>query len=218
MTQITHFSKPMARHPVHCGFSGAVGNSIPALPCLLAVGALSASGKFSWLAGLLITALACGLRMPFGFTWGGAAGAKFGFSLRISLEPDSCVRRTQNLFTRYGMPGIIVAKFVPGLSVMVPPLAGMTGVSAPRFSSWTFCVAAVRRLFHRLGFLFRNQIQQIAEAISNLGGSAFSLLFALVAIYIGSNTGGAGNCFVNCKWPALPPPNCVKSRPLAKTS
>ena len=32
---------------------------------------------------------------------------------RTSLEPDSCVRRTQNVFTRYGMRGVIVAKFIP---------------------------------------------------------------------------------------------------------
>src|SRR6266705_1519525 len=50
---------------------------------------------------------------------------------RISLEPDSCVRRTQDLFGRYGMRGVIVAKFVPGLSTLAPPLAGMSGIRAP---------------------------------------------------------------------------------------
>jgi len=46
---------------------------------------------------------------------------------RITIEPDSCVRRTENMFTRYGMWGVMVSKFVPGLSTMAPPLAGMSG-------------------------------------------------------------------------------------------
>ena len=30
---------------------------------------------------------------------------------RISLEPDSCVRRTEDVFLRYGVRSLIVAKF-----------------------------------------------------------------------------------------------------------
>src|SRR5713101_4611345 len=55
---------------------------------------------------------------------------------RISLEPDSCVRRTQDVFTRNGMRGVVAAKFIPGLSTLAPPLAGSSGVSAARFFSF----------------------------------------------------------------------------------
>src|SRR5688572_32078037 len=48
-----------------------------------------------------------------------ALGRRHGTSIlkflcRISIEPDSCVRRTQNLFTRHGLKALLVAKFVPG--------------------------------------------------------------------------------------------------------
>jgi len=52
---------------------------------------------------------------------------------RISLERDSCVRRTQDIFTRYGMRGVIAAKFIPGLSTLAPPMAGSSGIGAARF-------------------------------------------------------------------------------------
>src|SRR5206468_2687757 len=52
---------------------------------------------------------------------------------RISLEPDSCVRRTEGFITKYGLRGVVGAKFIAGLSTIVPALAGATGVSALRF-------------------------------------------------------------------------------------
>ena len=63
---------------------------------------------------------------------------------RISLEPDSCVRRTEDLFVKRGMKGIVTAKFLPGLSVVMPPLAGMFKIKFRLFlafdaakGSWT---------------------------------------------------------------------------------
>ena len=37
------------------------------------------------------------------------------FLCRIALEPDSCVRQTENAFVKYGVRSLLVAKFVPGL-------------------------------------------------------------------------------------------------------
>src|ERR1043166_4018165 len=115
-------------------FVEQMGLPIPALPVLLAAGALSAVGKFNLFLGIVATVVACLIADAIWFYLGRFRGNQvLGFLCRVSLEPDSCVRRTQNLFTRYGMPGLIVAKFVPGLSLMAPPLAGMAGMSAPRF-------------------------------------------------------------------------------------
>ena len=43
---------------------------------------------------------------------------------RISLEPDSCVSQTQSRFERWGINSLVIAKFVPGLAIIAPPLAG----------------------------------------------------------------------------------------------
>ena len=167
-------------------FVEQMGLPIPAVPVLLAAGALSADGKFSLLLGLLLTVLACLVADAFWFYLGRYRGNKvLGFLCRISLEPDSCVRRTQNVFTRYGLRGIVVAKFLPGMSTVAPPLAGMSGTHVGRFlladglGSLLYGVA-----FLGLGYLFSNQIEQIGASIGNIGGGALGLLAALAAIYI----------------------------------
>ena len=52
---------------------------------------------------------------------------------RVSLEPDSCVRQTENAFVRYGMSSLLVSKFVPGLNAVAAPLAGNSRSSYVRF-------------------------------------------------------------------------------------
>jgi membrane protein DedA with SNARE-associated domain len=105
---------------------------------------------------------------------------------RISLEPDSCVRRTQDLFTRYGMRGVVVAKFIPGLSTLAPPLAGNSGMSAPRFFVFdalgSFLYAGC---FIVVGGLFSHQLEQIINALAGLGRGTFGLVLGAAALYIG---------------------------------
>jgi membrane protein DedA with SNARE-associated domain len=52
---------------------------------------------------------------------------------RISIEPDSCVRRTEDLFSRHGGRALVAAPFVPGLGAVAPPLAGMARMPLGRF-------------------------------------------------------------------------------------
>jgi len=105
---------------------------------------------------------------------------------RISLEPDSCVRRTQDLFTRYGMRGIVAAKFIPGLSTLVPPLAGNSGVSVPRFLFFDGLGSLLYAgCFILVGVLFSHQLEQVIAAFASLGGSALGVVGGLAALYIG---------------------------------
>ena len=75
-------------------FVEQMGLPIPALPLLLAVGALSATGKFSLLLGIVVTMIACLIADAFWFYLGRYRGNRvLSFLCRISLEPDSCVRQ-----------------------------------------------------------------------------------------------------------------------------
>jgi membrane protein DedA with SNARE-associated domain/rhodanese-related sulfurtransferase len=168
-------------------FVDQVGIPIPALPWLLAVGALSATHQFNPLLGIIITLAASLAADALWFYLGRYRGAQvMGLLCRISLEPDSCVRRTQNLFSRYGLRGVIVAKFVPGLRTMAPPLAGMSGVSAARFFIADGAGAVLfGACFIGLGFVFSNQIEEIGSLIARIGGSALVVVASLAALYIG---------------------------------
>src|SRR5436190_876849 len=186
MTETTQF---LMRYGLPLVFGAVLieqlGIPIPALPLLLAVGALAATGKFSLLMGILVTALACLIADVSWFYLGRHRGNKvLGFLCRISLEPDSCVRRTQNVFTRYGLRGIAIAKFLPGMSTVAPPLAGMSRVPVARFifadGTGSLLYATT---FLGLGYVFSSQIEQIGEAISDVGGSALSLIAIVAAAY-----------------------------------
>jgi membrane protein DedA with SNARE-associated domain len=80
----------------------------------------------------------------------------------ICLEPDSCVRRAKNLLERYGLPMLLLAKFVPGLNAVAAPLAGTIRIPWWQFAaidSLGFCIWAAT--FEPLGFAFADQLQRV---------------------------------------------------------
>src|SRR5438270_5841281 len=187
---MTETSQFLIRHGLPLVFAAVLveqfGVPIPAIPLLLAAGALSAVGKFNLLTGILATTVACLIADVSWFYLGRYRGNRvLGLLCRISLEPDSCVRRTQNVFTKYGLPGVLVAKFVPGMSTVAPPVAGMSGVNAGRF----LFVDGIGSVLYGgcllgLGYFFNHQIDQILGAVGRIGGSALSFLVAVVVLFI----------------------------------
>jgi membrane protein DedA with SNARE-associated domain/rhodanese-related sulfurtransferase len=168
-------------------FIEQMGVPLPAAPWLLAAGALSGAGKMSWVVSLLAAGLGSLLADLIWFYLGRRYGnSVLGVICRISLEPDSCVRRTQNLFTRFGMRGLVVAKFVPGLSTLAPPLAGSTGVTFPRFLFFDSLSGLLYgSCYILLGIIFSRQLDQVINALGSIGGNALAVVAALVAAYLG---------------------------------
>jgi len=167
-------------------FIEQVGIPFPATPFLLYAGASLGAGKLNI---VTTVAAAVGGSLVADLIWFyvGAFMGKPAVKLvcRVSLEPDSCVRRTEDLFARFGMRGLIAGKFIPGLSTLLPPLAGSSGVPVRRFlffdsvSSLLYCGS-----FLLVGFLFRNQVEQLVAALTSLGTGALALIIALLGTYI----------------------------------
>src|SRR5436305_7543520 len=85
-------------------FLEQAGVPLPAAPWLLAASALCASGKLNLIWALAVTSLACVIAGGIWFYLGRHYGNRVLWLLCwISLEPDSCFRWTQNVFTKYGM-------------------------------------------------------------------------------------------------------------------
>jgi membrane protein DedA with SNARE-associated domain/rhodanese-related sulfurtransferase len=164
-----------------------LGLPLPAVPWLLAVGSLSANAKFSAPAGIAVAAIACLIADLLWFYLGRNHGNRLlGLLCRISLEPDSCVRRTENAFTRYGLRTLLVSKFIPGLNTVAAPLAGASKVSARRFLLFDATGSLIyASCYILLGYAFRNQIEQIVDALAGIGKSALLLLVSLVVAYLG---------------------------------
>jgi membrane protein DedA with SNARE-associated domain len=163
-----------------------VGLPVPAVPVLLGVGALAGAGRLS-LALAFGAALAASLPADlFWYELGRRRGPRvLALLCRISLEPDSCVRRTENLFMERGRTALVIAKFLPGLSTVAPPLAGMVGMGRLQFIALD--VAAVilwAGTWMSLGYLFSDALELVASRAAHLGTWLGVVVGAALASYV----------------------------------
>jgi membrane protein DedA with SNARE-associated domain/rhodanese-related sulfurtransferase len=167
-------------------FAEQIGLPVPAIPVLLAAGALAGAGKMSLAGAVLLSLVACFAGDLIWYELGRHRGRHaLNLLCRISLEPDSCVRRTENFFGRHGLRSLILAKFIPGLSTITPALAGLFGVKARQFLFYNGSGALLWSLSFILpGYLFSNQLEAMAEHAARFGSSAVLLLGGSFAAYL----------------------------------
>lgn len=163
------------------------GLPLPSAPLLLAAGALAGKGRMYLPAAVALPVLASTLCDTLWYTLGRRRGGTvLRLICRISLEPDSCVRRTQLSFERRGPWALVVAKFVPGLSAMTAPLAGISRMPWGRFAIldglgallWSCAYIAT-------GFVFSAKLERAAASVSFLSGGLLMLLLVSLGGYIG---------------------------------
>lgn len=163
-----------------------LGLPIPAIPTLIVAGALAVERDLSVSRVLLVALLACLIADSIWFLLGRRHGFRILKTLcRVSLSPDSCVRQTSVSFERWGMPSLLVAKFIPGFSTVAPPLAGATGARLPSFLFydaggsllWSGAGVAGGMVFHRA-------IDRALEFLESIGSWALVLLATALALFI----------------------------------
>jgi membrane protein DedA with SNARE-associated domain len=167
-------------------FAEQVGLPIPSMPLLLAAGALAGTGRMSFFASLFCAVLAALAADMLWYQLGRRRGIKvLQLLCKISLEPDSCVRRTEGVFAKQGARSLLLAKFLPGLGTVAPPLAGIFHMRARRFLLFDGLGSMLwAGTFLGLGYIFSGQIERIAEHLASLGGWLLVLIVAALASYI----------------------------------
>jgi len=161
-----------------------IGLPVPAMPTLIVAGAMAASGSigplFAW------SVAACLAPDCAWYVVGRRHGIRVLKMLcRISLEPDSCVSQTQSRFERWGINSLVVAKFVPGLAIIAPPLAGAMRVGWPRFLALSTLGAAIWVGFAlAAGVLFRSQIELFVARLDDIGNVTGVVVGAALASYV----------------------------------
>jgi membrane protein DedA with SNARE-associated domain len=162
------------------------GLPLPALPILLAMGALVAAGHFNLAAVLFVIVAASLVADLVWFELGRRHGARMlALMCRISLEPDSCVRRTENVLAGGGARTLLFAKFLPGLSTMAPPVAGMLRMRLRYFVLWDVAGALIwSGSYLALGYVFSSQLEWVAELAMGLGSRLVALVGAGLASYV----------------------------------
>jgi membrane protein DedA with SNARE-associated domain len=164
-----------------------LGAPIPAIPVLVVAGALSADRDFSaW--GVLLVALGASLIADtVWFLLGRAQGQRILKLLcRISLSPDSCVRQTESVFERWGMPSLLVAKFIPGFSTVAPPMAGATKAGLDEFLLYDSGGAVLWAGSGIVaGLVFHRAIDRALAFLASIGGAAFAVLGVALVLFVG---------------------------------
>jgi membrane protein DedA with SNARE-associated domain/rhodanese-related sulfurtransferase len=165
-----------------------LGIPLPAMPVLLAAGALSAQNELSfWLA--LLAGLAGSVVADSAWF---LAGRRYGHHVlrlmcKLSLEPTICVRKTQDSFGRRRQVTLMIAKFVPGLATLAPPVAGQNGMSFAEFllfdgigsALWVGALLGVGRFF---GDLLKRD-PSLLDWAGRFSGAL--LLLGIVVFFIG---------------------------------
>jgi len=162
------------------------GFPVPAYPTLIVTGALAARGNYS-LAALLGTAVGASLIADLAwYSVGRRVGGPVLRTLcRISLSPDSCVRQTESIFTRWGAQSLMVAKFIPGFASVATAMAGVLRVPLWRFVPADAIGATLwSGVAITLGYVFRNAIDDVLVVLQEMGKIGLGLIVLAFAAYV----------------------------------
>jgi membrane protein DedA with SNARE-associated domain/rhodanese-related sulfurtransferase len=163
-----------------------IGLPIPTIPVVLALGALAGTGRINPVTGLPLAIAGSLCADLVWFQLGRWRGSRIlGLICRVSLEPDACVSKTQDLFSRHGLKSLLVAKFVPGFDTVAPPLAGLLGVRRGSFVLWSIGGALIwLGVYGGLGYLLSGRFEELAIAAQQFSTTLAWLAIALLAIYV----------------------------------
>lgn len=169
-------------------FLDQAGLPIPAVPILVACGALAARGEISLTFLLLMATLASMAADAAWFALGRWRGRQvLRIFCRFSLHADECVSGMERSLRHHGLVSIAVAKFIPGIATIAPPLAGSLGVSISRFLLISFFTGlAWAGGLVGVGWLFRDTIAEATQWLESLGVWALALIGLLLVCYVSS--------------------------------
>jgi len=164
-----------------------LGLPLPSAPILLAAGALAGRHRMNLELAIALPIVTVVICDSFWYELGRLRGMKvLQWLCRISLEPDSCVRRTQVRFERNGPWELVVAKFIPGMSAVASPLAGITRMPLERFVMFDGLGAMLWvGAYIGTGYAFSSDLEDVASHLAFLGHGLFAILLAGLLVYVG---------------------------------
>jgi len=163
-----------------------IGLPVPVVPTLIVAGAVGAHGQVSLPALFIGSVMAC-LAADCGWY---LVGERYGIRVlktlcKVSLEPDSCVSQTQTRFERWGVNSLVIAKFIPGLAIIAPPMAGALRIGWLRFVLLSTAAAVLWvGAYLGAGAVFNSQIEWLLGELSQFGSIAGVGLVLLLGCYI----------------------------------
>jgi membrane protein DedA with SNARE-associated domain/rhodanese-related sulfurtransferase len=164
-----------------------LGMPIPSAPLLISAGTLTATHKLSLPLALLSVVLASLISDTIWYK----LGKRFGGTVvrmvcRLSMESSTCVRRTEDYFTKHGPASLLLAKFIPGLGTVAAPIAGQTGMKYNVFLSYDAAGILLWGLGYMLvGRFFGDVLKRNPGALAWAGHFSVLLFCLAVAALLG---------------------------------
>jgi membrane protein DedA with SNARE-associated domain/rhodanese-related sulfurtransferase len=160
---------------------------IPSVVFLMIAGALSAEGQMRTSVVVSLGVSACmvadGIWFWFGRRWGSRA---IRLLCRFAADPRACSQNAVVKFRHYGLPVLCVAKFVPGLNLVMPPLVGAEGVSLGAFLGLDMLGAFLWSAFYvGLGYLFSSELDIAIRGVKHFGAVLSVIFLGGIMIYAG---------------------------------
>jgi len=166
-------------------FVHQIGVPLPGPLLLLAAGALAAAGKLDLVPALGLAVVACVLADWVWYEVGRTRGDKvLHFIHRLTRDPEYHDRRARDTFARFALPLLLLAKFVPGLDAVAPPLAGTSRTSRLRFLGFDAVGAGLYSCTYAgLGYVFSHDLNRAAAYAGRMGTALVILAFVGISVY-----------------------------------
>lgn len=163
-----------------------IGLPIPADPLLLLMGALVGDHHYSFMPSLVSAVVGALIGDVVWYEIGRFRGRSvLALLCKVTLEPDTCVRKTESAFAKGGGSALLVAKFVPGMSLLSVSLAGVSKMDYWRFLAadaagcvlWASAYLVVGQIFH-------HQVDAVILWLGLFGRRAGLVIAALIGAYV----------------------------------
>ncbi len=166
-------------------FMEAIGLPVPAALALAAAGAAAAWGKLNPFVAFGVAVVAMTLGDVILFYLGRVMGWNLlGVLCRLATNPESCILLSAESFYKRGRTTLVIAKFLPAINTMAPPLAGSMKMRFPMFLRLDLAGAALYvAAFGSAGYLFSDLVGRMTEGAKALGGVLEMLLVLAVIGY-----------------------------------
>jgi membrane protein DedA with SNARE-associated domain/rhodanese-related sulfurtransferase len=167
-------------------FLEAIGVPVPAAVALLIAGGAAARGvlQAQYVLGVALFAMLAGDTLM--FLLGRYTGWwLLGLLCRISLNPESCILRSADSFYRRGRTLLVIAKFIPGINTMAPPLAGSMNMRLTTFLRLDFAGAVLYAgSYFLVGFVFSGALEAVTRGYDSVGRVVGWGVIALLVAYL----------------------------------
>lgn len=167
-------------------FAEAIGLPVPGALGLLIAGGAAAKGTLAPAVCIAFALSAMLLGDTLMFLLGRYTGWwLLGMLCRISLNPEACILQSADSFYKRGRALLVVAKFLPGINTMAPPLSGSMNMPAWQFFGLDFLAAMLYTgVWFGAGFLFSGFLSAITRGYSAFGDVVTWVVAAGVILWL----------------------------------